>query len=275
VYEGSSYVLVKLNSIVILKKLSKSYYDLHAILILIVSSGLTSEMGNLQLSLINNPTDSRYLRIYGNIMAKITVVFSFLVLFSSCSIPVLSVNGQTYFPSNTIQQSSNIFSPFFPISRQSISPWFPSLPAISCGAGIFSFTIEGLPDKGVNIPINDEELMALQIELDKDHRGSIWTTSNDVSGKIFVGKNNIKTNQGDDFDVKNLFNNCRTLVFSSTGDAKIKTPLPATPTSDRVDTVILPTPFTGNNINQFPANNYICPTGYYRNSQGYCVPLLQ
>jgi hypothetical protein len=258
-----------------LKKLSKSYYDLHAILILIVSSGLTSEMGILQLSLINIPTDSRYLRIYGNVVVKITIVFSFLVLFSSCSIPVLSVNGQTYYPSYNTQQSSNVFSSFYPISSRSISPWFPSLPAISCGAGIFSFTIEGLPDKGLNIPINDEEMMALQIELDKDNRGLFWTTSNDVSGKIFVGKNNIKTNQGDDFDVKNLFNNCRTLQFSSSGDVEIKTPLPATPTSDRVDTVILPTPFTGNNINPLQTNNYICPTGYYRNSQGYCVPLLQ
>ena len=232
-------------------------------------------MGNLPLSLINVSTDRRYLRIYGNVVAKVTIVLSLLVLFSSCSIPVLSANGQTYFPSNTIQPSSNVFSPFSPISRHSISPWFPSLPAISCGAGVFSFTIEGLPDEGVNIPINDEKLMALQIELDKDNRGLFFASSDDVSGKIFVGKNNIKTNQGDDFDVKNLFNNCRTLAFSSTGDVKIKTPLPATPASDRVDTVILPTPFTGNNINPLPANNFICPVGYYRNSFGICVPLLQ
>lgn len=271
--EGSSFVLVKLNSNVILKKLSKSYYDLLAILILIVFRGLTLDMGILPLSLISVSTNSRYLGIYGNVVAKVTIVFSLLVLCSSCSIPVLSANGQTYFPSNTIQQSSNVFSPFFPISRQSISPWFPSLPAISCGAGVFSFTIEGLPEKGVNIPINDEKLMALQIELDKDNRGLFFTSSNDVSGKVFVGKNNIETNQGDDFDVKNLFNNCRTLAFSSTGDVKIKTPLPATPSSDRVDTVILPTAFSGNNINPLQSNNYVCPVGYYRNSLGYCVQL--
>ena len=255
-------------------KLSKSYYDLHAILILIVFRGLTLNMGNLPLSLINISTDSSCLRTCGNVVAKVTIVLS-LALFSSCSIPVLFANGQTYFPSNTIQQSSNVFSPFFPVSRQSISPWFPSLPAISCGAGVFSFTIEGRPEKGVNIPSNDEKLMALQVELDKDNRGLFFTSSNDVYGKILVGKNNIETNQGDDFDVKNLFNNCRTLAFSSTGDVKIKTPLPATPASDRVDTLILPTPFSGNNINPLPANNYVCPVGYYRNSFGYCVPLLQ
>jgi hypothetical protein len=228
------------------------------------------------MSLIDVSTDNRYLRIYGNAVAKVTIVFSLLVLFSSCSIPVLSASGQTYYPtyypSNTIQQSSNVFSQFF-VSRQSISPWFPSLPAISCGAGVFSFTIEGRPEKGVNIPINDEKLMALQIELDNPRL--FFASNDDVSGKIFVGKNNIETNQGDDFDVKNLFNNCRTLAFSSTGDVKIKTPLPATPASDRVNTVILPTPFTGNNINLLQANSYNCPTGYYRNSFGYCVPLLQ
>ena len=99
--------------------------------------------------------------------------------------------------------------------QQQISPWFPSIPAIACGAGLFSFNIEGLPDKGVNVPINDEELMALRIQLDKDNRGLFFTSGEDVSGKILVGKDNIKTNQGDDFDVKNLFNNCRTLAFSS------------------------------------------------------------
>lgn len=153
---------------------------------------------------------------------------------------------------------SSIYNPLAPFSlgssfglqqqqQQQISPWFPSIPAIACGAGLFSFNIEGLPDKGVNIPINDEELMALQIQLDKNNRGLFFTSGDDVSGKILVGKDNIKTNQDDDFDVKNLFNNCRTLAFSSIGDVKIKTPLPATPASDKVNTIILqsPTPATG------------------------------
>ena len=94
-------------------KLSKSYYDLHAILILIVFRGLTLNMGNLPLSLINISTDSRCLRTCGNVVAKVTIVYSLLALFSSCSIPVLSENGKTYFISNTIQQSSKVFSIFF------------------------------------------------------------------------------------------------------------------------------------------------------------------
>jgi hypothetical protein len=208
-------------------------------------------------------------------VTKVIIVFSVYVFLSSSPISVLSAYGQIFFPSNTIQpslSSSNLFSPFLPISQQSISPWFPSLPAISCGAGIFSFTIEGVPDKGVKVPINDEKLMALQIELDNTNPGLFFVNNNDVSGKIFVGKNSIKTNQGDDFDVKNLFNNCRTLAFSSSSDVNIKTPLPATPASDQVNTIILPTP------QPFPSNSFsgnYCPVGYYRNSLGYCVPLLQ
>ena len=170
----------------------------------------------LLLSITNIASGSRSLRKHSKMLARVIIVFSVYVFLSSSSISVLSAYGQLYFPSNTIQpslSSSNLVSPFLSISRQSISPWFPSLPAISCGAGIFSFTIEGVPDKGVKVPINDEKLMALQVELDKDNRGLFFTSSNDVSGKIFVGKNNIETNQGDDFDVKNLFNNCRTLAI--------------------------------------------------------------
>ena len=233
------------------------------------------------MSIIDISTGSRCLRIYRNIVTKVIIVFSLFLLLSSCSISVLSANGQMFFPPNTIQpslSSSNLFSPFLPTSRQSISPWFPSLPAISCGAGIFSFTIEGVPDKGVEVPINDEKLMALQIELDNNNPSFFFVNNNDVSGKIFVGKNNIKTNQGDDFDVKNLFNNCRTLAFSSSSEVEIKTPLPATPASEQGNTIILPTPFAGYNTQPFTSNSFssnYCPVGYYRNSQGYCVPLLQ
>ena len=219
------------------------------------------------------------LQKHSHILAKAIVISTVYVLLFSSSISVLSAYGQL----NTIQpypSSSNLFSPFLSMSQRSISPWFPSLPAISCWAGIFSFTIEGLPDKGVKI--DDGELMALQIEKDKagDNAGIFPVGNNDnkVSGKIFVGKNNIKTNQGDDFDVKNLFNNCRMLQFSSSSDVNIKTPLPATPASEQVDTIYLPTaqPFTfPQQLTSNNNNNYYCPVGYYRNSLGYCVPLLQ
>ena len=44
-----------------------------------------------------------------------------------------------------------------PFGHQQISPWFPSIPAIACGAGLFSFTITGVPDKDANIPIQDDD----------------------------------------------------------------------------------------------------------------------
>lgn len=229
----------------------------------------------LLLSITNIASGSRSLRKHSKILVRAIIVFSVYVFLSSSSISVLSAYGQLYLPSNTVQpslSSSNLFSPFLSRSQQSIlpwSPWFPSLPAISCGAGIFSFNIEGVPDKDVQVPIDDGKLMALQIELDNPSMLSV--SNNDVSGKIFVGKNNIKTNQGDDFEVKNLFNNCRTLQFSSSSDVNIKTPLPATPASEQVNTIFLPTPqpFTSNNF----GDNY-CSVGYYRNPQGYCIPLL-
>jgi hypothetical protein len=187
-----------------------------------------------------------------------------------------------YFPN--LYDPYNQFNFNNPFGHQQISPWFPSIPAIACGAGLFSFNIEGLPDKGVDIPINDEELMALRVQLDKDNRGLFFTSSNDISGKITVGKDNIKTNQGDDFEVKNLFNNCRTLAFSSTGDVKIKTPPPATAASNKVNTIILPSPFSGtNNYNPYPyfstpttgfpysypaTPGVDCQPGYRRSSDG-------
>jgi hypothetical protein len=42
-----------------------------------------------------------------------------------------------------------------PFGQHQLSPWFPSIPAIACGAGLFSFTITGVSDKDVNIPIAD------------------------------------------------------------------------------------------------------------------------
>ena len=185
-----------------------------------------------------------------------------------------SVIPYAHAQATTFPYFPNLYDPYY--SNQ-FSPWFPSIPAIACGAGLFSFNIEGLPDKGVNIPMNDEELMALQIQLDKDNLGLFFTSGDDVSGKILVGKDNIKTNQGEDFDVKNLFNNCRTLAFSSTGDVKIKTPLPATPASDKANTIILPSPFSGNNIYN-PYGPYCSsstmgyPYTYQTASSGGCSP---
>lgn len=199
------------------------------------------------------------------------------LMFFSSPISVSSAYGQQIVfppisnPSTTIQPFPSIYPPFLPIYQQVISPWFPSLPAISCGVGIFSFNIEGVPDKGVHVPVHDQELMALQIKLDRNNPGSIFVNDDDVSGEIFIGKKNIMTNQGDDFDVQNLFNNCRTLAYSSSPDVKIKTPLPATPASEQVNTIILPQPAPL--TTPTTTTGTLCPAGYLRNSLGICVPI--
>ena len=124
------------------------------------------------------------------------------------------------------------------------SPWFPSIPAIACGAGLFSFTITGVPDKDVNIPIADDDdknsrdgnnkekdLVSLQLIRD-NNRFRIF--DDDVQGQIAVGEKNIERQKWKDFEVEDLFNTCRTLAYSSSPDVNknIKTPLPTLVLSD-------------------------------------------
>lgn len=181
------------------------------------------------------------------------------------------------FSSTAPSGSSAFLLPYLPVYHQVVSPWVPSLPAISCGAGIFSFTIEGTPEEGVHVSMSDDKkdyhdhdgdnkLMALQIKMDNTNLGSISKDDDEISGEIFVGRKNIKTNQGDDFVVKNLFNNCRTLAFSTSPDVNIKTPLPATPSSEATN--VLASGFhPRDTIN-------VCPIGYENNVRGVCVPRL-
>ena len=152
------------------------------------------------MSITNIASGSRPLRKHSKMLARVIIVFAAYIFLSSSSISVLSVYGQLYFPSNTIQSSlpsSNLVSPFLSISRQSISPWFPSLPAISCGAGIFSFTIEGVPDKGVKVPINDDDnddgnLMALQIELERIIQACSLSITMTFLEKFLSGRTTLK-----------------------------------------------------------------------------------
>ena len=129
-------------------------------------------------------------------------------------------NIYPYFPSsntNPYPPNSNIYpqnsSPLLGLAqygiRQAVSPWFPSIPAISCGLGKFSFNVLGVPDKGGE-PEQDE-LMAIKIIASNNGR---IITDKDVSGLIFVGEENIEDNDGEDFDIKTLFNDCQTLMYS-------------------------------------------------------------
>jgi hypothetical protein len=127
-------------------------------------------------------------------------------------------------------------------SSQLISPWFPSLPASYCG-GTFLLTIEGTPrgneddkkikpsDKNDNNHDNngddnghdgnhhkdskdsdrDKRLLSLQVNSDNTR---IFTDDDAISGEIFLGKNNIDKNKGNDFDIKSIFNDCQVITYS-------------------------------------------------------------
>ena len=165
-----------------------------------------------------NSTDSNFI---------ITLLFFVALLFCYPSSFLLA---QTYYPPyptqpiyppssniNPYPPNSNIYpqnsSPLLGLAqygiRQAVSPWFPSIPAISCGLGKFSFNVLGVPDKGGE-PEQDE-LMAIKIIASNNGR---IITDKDVSGLIFVGEENIEDNDGEDFDIKTLFNDCQTLMYS-------------------------------------------------------------
>ena len=67
----------------------------------------------------------------------------------------------------------------------------------------------GVPDKGASP--EDDELMAIKIIASNN---GLIITDRDVSGLIFVGEDNIEDNEGEDFDIKTLFNDCQTLMYS-------------------------------------------------------------
>jgi hypothetical protein len=127
-------------------------------------------------------------------------------------------------------------------SSQLVSPWFPSLPATYCG-GTFLLTIEGTPrgngDKNPIEPSDNDEskdnnggddndgdgddqknsnesererrLLSLQVNSDNSR---IFADDDAISGEIFLGKNNIEKNKGNDFDIKSIFNDCQVITFS-------------------------------------------------------------
>ena len=128
-------------------------------------------------------------------------------------------------------------------SSQLVSPWFPSLPATYCG-GTFLLTIEGTPrgngdrdnmiepadsnDKGQdnnrddgdddgdnhkNSKDSEREKRLLSFQVNSDNT-RIFTDDDAISGEIFLGKNNIDKNKGNDFDIKSIFNDCQVVTYS-------------------------------------------------------------
>ena len=122
----------------------------------------------------------------------------------------LPPSATTFPPSVFPPTNSFLPSTSFAIPTGSLSPWFPSVPAISCG-GTFSFTVIGQVSdhKGGDIG-NGKQRIAIQI----NSAGGIDLSQQSIKGKIFVGQDNIDSNQGNNFNIKNVFNNCQGLTFS-------------------------------------------------------------
>jgi hypothetical protein len=109
-----------------------------------------------------------------------------------------------------------------------LSPWFPSIPAIACG-GTFSFSVVGSLDrdndngnddnndknKNTNRDDNNDndkdKLYAIQIQ---SNGGSALDTDS-IEGKVFAGEKNIERNNGEDFDIKDVFNDCQVVTYSN------------------------------------------------------------
>jgi hypothetical protein len=156
------------------------------------------------------------------------------------------IGGTTIFPqttlagTGTLPQSAVTFPPsMFPPTTSFIpptsiapvvgplSPWFPSIPAIACG-GTFTFSVVGSLDRdndngndedngdnknknGNNNNGNEDKLYAIQIQ---SNGGSTLDTDS-IEGKVFAGENNIERNNGEDFDIKDVFNDCQVVTFSN------------------------------------------------------------
>lgn len=121
----------------------------------------------------------------------------------------LPPSATTFPPSVFPPTSSFLPSTSFAIPTGSLSPWFPSVPAISCG-GTFSFTVIGQVSDHKGVDSNGKQRIAIQI----NSAGGIDLSQKSIKGQIFVGQHNIDTNQGDNFNIKNVFNNCQGLTFS-------------------------------------------------------------
>jgi hypothetical protein len=160
------------------------------------------------------------------------------------------LGGTTIFPettlagTGTLPQSAVTFPPsVFPPTTSFIpptsiapvvgplSPWFPSIPAIACG-GTFTFSVVGSLDRDSddgndhdngdnknkkesnnnnNNNGNKDKLYAIQIQ----SNGGSTLDIDSIEGKVFAGENNIERNNGEDFDIKDVFNDCQVVTFSN------------------------------------------------------------
>jgi hypothetical protein len=57
---------------------------------------------------------------------------------------------------------------------------------------------------------DDKRTLALQV----NSAGGVNLTLESVMGRFFIGQHNINNNQANNFDIKDVFNNCQVITFS-------------------------------------------------------------
>jgi hypothetical protein len=205
---------------------------------------------------------------------------------------------QTTFPPSVFPPTQSFLPPTsFAIPTGSLSPWFPSLPAITC-SGMFTFTIVGdassssgssgsnsknSKDDGNNDSSDkDKHTIAIQVIA----AGGTSLDKNSISGKIYKGKSNIESNKGNNFKVDNLANDCQTTSFDKSGNSATASNsvagsnggiLGSAITGGQVPTTTgtfgFPSATAGSYPYSFPATPGVaCPPGYNRSPDGsLCV----
>jgi hypothetical protein len=93
-----------------------------------------------------------------------------------------------------------------------LSPWFPSLPAIACGGASTMTTIGSLEGDNSNDDDNDDDKKDYAFQIESD--GGPSADPESVDGTVFAGEKNIERNNGKDFDIKDVFNDCQVSMFN-------------------------------------------------------------
>jgi hypothetical protein len=111
-----------------------------------------------------------------------------------------------------------------------LSPWFPSLPAIACGGTSTMTTVGSLEgdssdsDNGKNGNKNDKDNGKNKDYNDEDDKkdyaflieseGGPSADPESVDGTVYAGEKNIERNNGNDFDIRDVFNDCQISMFN-------------------------------------------------------------
>ena len=67
-----------------------------------------------------------------------------------------------------------------------------------------------LKPNGGHHETNGKKTLALQV----NSAGGVDLTQESAKGRFFVGQHNIENNQANNFDIKDVFNNCQVITFS-------------------------------------------------------------